>query len=141
MVSVEPDITDATLPVKLSGPYSFRMSESTASAPLPDIGRRSARGSAPLGNPVFLQSPPRAKPISSIAPLARSIDTAAKSPTSGTAMFILVLSPCSAPLINKSYAFLPRISASIKIAPVKTGIAEEDIIFIVLNIMPGGSKK
>lgn len=51
MVSVEPAITDAVLPIKLSGEKLLNKSFNKANEPLPDTGLISASGKISLGNP------------------------------------------------------------------------------------------
>ena len=49
MVSVEPCITDAKVPIKLSGPYLLRISPSNTKELEPDIGLSKARDNTSLG--------------------------------------------------------------------------------------------
>ena len=55
VVSVEPCITDAILPIKLSGPYLDNMSLNIINELDPDIGLKIANGNTSLGNPILLK--------------------------------------------------------------------------------------
>lgn len=97
MVSEEPIITDAHLPIKLSAPYVFNMSLTVASAALPDIGRIIAIGTSWAGNPSFESSGDSASHTMSKKPDALNMETATISPTNDGNILIDVLKPFFAP--------------------------------------------
>lgn len=56
VVSVEPCITDAILPIKLSGPYVAKISFNIANELEPDIGLKIAKGKTSTGKCSLLKS-------------------------------------------------------------------------------------
>ena len=56
VVSVEPCITDESLPMKLSGPYLAKISFSITRELDPDIGLNSASGNTSVGKLILLNS-------------------------------------------------------------------------------------
>lgn len=56
VVSVDPCMTDATLPIKLSGPYLASMSFSITNELDPDIGLRRASGNTSTGKFILLSA-------------------------------------------------------------------------------------
>ena len=82
MVSVEPIITEATLPGKLSGPKDLKIESTRAKEPLPEIGRNSMRGIVSFGTAIKFPMGASKEVIMSSAPEAFNMETATINPIS-----------------------------------------------------------
>lgn len=120
-----PSITAATRPTKLSGPWVVMSSVATARAPLPETGRISISGVVSGGMPSCSRTGAQRLERSSIAPEARNMLTAVRSPTSAGITRSKTVSPSSAPWVRAPYtsARCPRPHTATPAS--KTGITRE----------------
>ena len=102
MVSVEPITTEAIRPTMESGPFAVSKLLTTAKAPLPETGRKSAKGIISAGMPKTRVTGARSAVKKSSAPEARNMVMAATRPTSAGKIPNKVLSPAAAPAKNAS---------------------------------------
>lgn len=102
MVSVEPIITEATLPGKLSGPQDLKIESTSAKEPLPEMGRSNIRGILSFGTAIKLPIGANKEVIMSSAPEAFNIETATIRPTNEGAIKKVEKNPSFAPEINVS---------------------------------------
>ena len=115
-------MTDATRPVKLSGPQDLKIESMSARAPLPEIGRNSMRGIVSLGIAIKLPIGASNEVTISRAPEALSIEIATIKPINDGAIEKVEASPSFAPemKVSKSETLLKRPKRIIK--PIVHGI-------------------
>lgn len=121
VVSDDPCITAATLPAKLSGPFSRMIFSIIASDPLPETGRNSHKGMHSSGSPIAWAAGANSPVRASNAPEALSIATAAMSPIREGRMPREVVRPSFAPStkLSNTRTFLMR--ATTKMAAIIRG--------------------
>lgn len=121
-------MTDAVLPIKLSGEKFLNKSSSKAKEPLPDTGRISASGNISLGNPKALVIGDNKSVKISKKPDALNIATAVIKPINEGAMENIEAIPSFAPSVNasKSGTFLQSPKTIIK--AMETGTTKLPII-------------
>ncbi len=124
MVSVDPIITLATRPAKLSGDTSFKIDSNTASAPLPETGRIIANGMHSSGNPRNPVTGDIASEITSSAPEALNIPIAVISAIRAGSTSKAAFKFSAAPSVNSLKMSTRLISPIIIIKAMKNGITK-----------------
>ena len=122
MVSVEPIITEATLPGKLSGPKDLKIESTRAKEPLPEIGRNSMRGIVSFGTAIKFPMGASKEVIMSSAPEAFNMETATINPISEGAIEKVEKKPSFAPEMNVSNKGIFLKMPNIIINPTAQGI-------------------
>lgn len=127
IVSEEPKITEAHLPMKLSVPYFEYISLSSAVEALPDTGLTSNIGVSSDGMPILLKAGESNFAISSVAPLAFSMLIAVMSKTSVGISSKALFNPCFAPVMKLSVRSFFDISIPAPQKAMTRGIARDDM--------------